>query len=710
MPPAEYEDEQDLPFSVSFVGPRTLRLRLSARAELPPEARSLILEGEPASRDPSWRTRHEDDGSSSYASEFGTLVVNREPVRFEFRDASGALLTRTHHVTDTKAVSNSRPTPLSFVRSASDLHRHMALSLTLAPGEKLFGCGESFTRLDKRGQKLVMWTSDAYSAQTPDVYKPVPFFLSSRGYGVFVHGSAPMTFDLGRDYDGNAVLYSGDDQFDLFFYFGSPGEVLCAHTDLTGRAPVPPLWSFGMWMGRESYESQDEVLEVARKLREQRIPCDMVHVDVGWTEVPHRCDYEFSPTRFPAPRAMISELREQGFRLSLWQLPYLNPKNPLHEVAVENGYAVLTATGEPPADDAVIDLTNPDALRWYQGKLAKLLEMGVGVLVADFGEAASLSGVYASKKSGFPEHNLYPLRYNKAVAEVTERVTGRSNIWARSAWAGSQRYPVHWGGDAENTDSALASSLRGGLSLGLCGFSFWGTFIGEFPQPCPADLYLRWLAFGMLCSHGCCHGAPPKEPWEYGPEFTDRFRRVVEMKYRLMPYVYAQATLCSRRGHPMVRPLFFEFPEDPTSWLIEDQYMFGEQVLVAPLLEDAPERDVYLPPGAWTDYESGRPHTGAAWHRIRAGEVPVVVLVRDGAAIPCLRLAQSTVRMDWREIELRVFGAEIRTAEGTVRLPGSEDPFAVHLERRERGEFALQQDPSEGKVAWKITSVGTAAG
>ncbi len=700
-PPSEYEDEKDLPFYLSFVTPRTARLRLSVRPEPLRDEPSLMFDGEPGTDD-SWEM-YEAESSTTYRSEFGCVTVERDPMHFEFREASGGLLTRTQQLADVRAVINTRPTPFSFVRSASNLHRHIAASFSLSPNEKLFGCGESFTRLDKRGQKMVLWTCDPYSVQTPDMYKPIPFFMSSRGYGMFVHTSAPMTFDLGHSYDAASVLYSGDDHLDLFVFFGTPKEILSEYTALTGRAPTPPLWSFGMWMGRETYYSEEEVRDVAKKMREERIPCDIIHVDVGAYEVPHRCDYEFAPSRFTDPSKMLSDLKEQGFRLSLWQLPYLNPKNPLHEVAINGGYVVVTATGKPPADDAIIDLTEPEAVEWYQGKLSRLLEMGVGLIVADFGEAASLSGVYASKKSGLPEHNLYPLRYNKAVTEITEKITGNRVIWTRSAWAGSQRYPVHWGGDAENTDTAQAATLRGGLSLGLCGFSFWGHFLGGYAYQSPRDLYRRWLAFGMLSSHGCCNGAPPKEPWEYDEEFVDEFRRIVELKYRLMPYIYAQAKLCSQEGYPMLRTLFFEYPEDPISWLVEDEYMFGEDILVAPLMEDIPGRDVYLPPGLWTDYQSGKTYEGARYHRIRAREIPVVILVKDGAAIPHIRLAQSTSEMDWREIELAVFGGEGGSvvAEGLLCLPGEDTLHALHLER-EDDDFVLKEDPLHGRVEWKI--------
>ena len=536
------------------------------------------------------------------------------------------------------------------------------------------------------------------------MYKPVPFFLSSRGYGMFVHTSSPLTLDLGGSYSEANTIYLGDDVLDLLFFFGSPKEVLSEYTALTGRAPTPPLWTFGLWMGRESYSSEEETREVAKKLREHRIPSDVIHLDTDWTEVPHRCDFEFSPSRFPGPQGMISDLKEDGFGLSLWQLPYFNPNNKLHGEATKNSYAVLSANGKAPVDDAVLDFSNPDAVAWYQHKLAKLLEMGTSIFTADFGEAAPLSGIYHERRSSFQEHNLYPLRYNKAVAEITEEITGSGAIYARSAWAGSQRYPLHWGGDPENTDGAMAGTLRGGLSLGLCGFSFWSHFIGGFAYPSPEDLYRRWLAFGVLCSHARCHGAPPTEPWEYGEKFTDDFRRIVELRYRLMPYVYAQAVLASREGYPMLRTLFFEYPDDLTSWLVEDQYLFGTDLLVAPLMEENPVRNVYLPPGLWTDYQSGETYAGERWCRIRAGEVPVVLLVRGGAAIPHVRLAQSTDWIDWREIELVIYGAG-STAEGLFCLPEDGELHHLYLEPEGDG-FALKEDPLHDEVEWKVRTFG----
>jgi alpha-D-xyloside xylohydrolase len=349
-------------------------------------------------------------------------------------------------------------------------------------------------------------------------------------------------------------------------------------------------------------------------------------------------------------------LKDDGFRISLWQLPYFTRKNALYKSIVDRGLAVRNGGGEQPYLDAVLDFTNPETVEWYQGMIAELLKLGVGAIKVDFGEDAPLGGVYANGYTGWYEHNLYPLRYNKTVADVTKQTTGDNIIWARSAWAGSQRYPLHWGGDAENTDSAMAATLRGGLSLGLCGFSYWSHDVGGFVGKPSADLYRRWLPFGVLTSHTRCHGAPPREPWEYGEEFENDFRRAVELKYQLMPYVYQQAKLCSEAGHPMLRTLFFEFPEDAGSWLVEDEYMLGSDLLVAPMITAGKTRRVYLPPGGWVDFQSGEKYDGARWHDIAPGEIPVVLLVRAGAKIPMIPVAQSTAEMDLRKAEPRAFG------------------------------------------------------
>jgi alpha-D-xyloside xylohydrolase len=711
FPGTEYDRDPALPFVLSFVSPRTVRLRFFTR-DLPPDARrdtdSVMLAG-PVPTDRSWRVESRDS-IVRYTSAYGELRLIKNPWHIEFYDATGKLLTRTQTLGD--PASFQPYAPFSFIRRARDMGRSTAATFELTYDEKIFGTGESFTRMNKRGQKMVMYLRDGQGVQNYRQYKAIPFFLSSNGYGMFVHTSAPVTFDFGHDFDQHTVIYSGDEVMDLFVFLGRPKDVLSEYTALTGRSPVPPLWSFGLWMSRITYKAEAEVRDVAAKLRRYLIPSDVIHLDTGWFETDWQSNYEFSTTRFTNARAMIADLDKMGFHLSLWQYTYFTRKNKIWNEMLEGGYGVRDEGGRIAPEDATLDFSNPDAVRWYQGKLKSLLDLGVGVIKADFGEGAPLAGVYASGRTGWYEHNLYPVRYNRAAWEITKRATGDGIIWGRSAWAGSQRYPLHWGGDAENTNSAMAATLRGGLSFGLSGFTFWSHDVGGFVNRAPRELYRRWLAFGALTSHTRTHGAPPREPWEYDTAFVGDFRRAVEMKYRLMPYIYAQAKASSDNGYPMLRTLFFEYPDDPTSWLAEDEYLFGSDLLVAPLFDEADHRRVYLPPGTWIDYQTGRRYQGAAWHDIRAGDVPIILLARDGAVIPHIGLAQSTAQMNWNEIELRVFGGGggggggDGPVTGIFALPSvGGELYRLELRPGAAG-YSLASDPLRGRVRWRITRAG----
>lgn len=696
FPASEYDRNPEVPFQISFVGPRTVRLRFSTRARSLEEHHSPMIAGT-LPNDQSWQVE-EDEQSIVYQGEGGSVEIRKNPWQIAFRDSEGNLLTRTRSLND--PATFSAPTPFCFVRRVRDLGRSTAASFELAHDEKIFGCGESFTRLDKRGQKLVLYLRDAMGAQSQRMYKPIPFFLSSRGYGMFVHTSTPVTCDFGQDFDSANVIYTGDDQLDLFVFLGQPKEVLTAYTAVTGRSPVPPLWSFGLWMSRITYKSETEVREVAAKLREHRIPSDVIHLDTGWFETDWQCNYEFSASRFQDAKTMIADLKQDGFRVSLWQLPYFTTKNSLYEQIVEKQLAVKDEGGRLPYLDAILDFTNPETIAWYQEKIKGLLQLGVGAIKVDFGEDAPLRGVYASGRTGWYEHNLYPLIYNRTVAEITKETNDEQIIWARSAWAGSQRYPVHWSGDAENSNSAMAATLRAGLSLGLCGFTYWSHDVGGFVEKPDADLYLRWLAFGALTSHTRCHGAPPREPWEYGEQVEQQFRKIIELKYRLMPYIYAQSQLASAAGHPLLRALFFEFPEDAGSWQIEDEYMLGTDLLVAPCFEHSETRNVYLPPGEWIDYQTGVTYDGGQWQKIKTSELPVALFARSGAVVPHAELAQSTQDINWNALDLRVFGPINETSIAAVALPDS--PVKHIRLSLHNGSTEIAQNPFEGRVTWRV--------
>lgn len=621
------------------------------------------------------------------------VSIGISPFRLIIKDKYGKVLTKTFAMNDGNSLLNCNPIPFSYVRSASDMRKYPAASFQVSPDEHFYGTGENFTKLDKTGQKIVLWTKDANGVQTQDMYKPIPFYMSSRGYGIFTHTGGAVTFDLGHTFQEAQTIYTGEENLDLFVMAGTPKEILSSYTEITGKPPVPPLWSFGLWMSRITYNSEEQARDVAKSMESFQIPCDVIHLDTGWFEHDWRCDYEFSATRFENPVKLIKELRESGLHISLWQIPYFTPDNPYYDEIIAKGYAITDGDGGLPTDDAIIDFTNKAAVTWYQDKLKGLFDIGVEAIKVDFGEAAPMKGAYANGHSGQAEHNLYPLRYNKAVAEVTQKETGESIIWARSAWAGSQRYPIHWGGDCENTDMGMLSSLRGGLSLGMSGFSFWSHDAGGFVKKSPEELYSRWMFMAVFGSHMRCHGAPPKEPWHYSDEFLALFRKQVSFRYALMPYIYAQAQKSAREGLPMMRSMFLEFPQDPGCYALETQYMFGEDILVAPMFEqNMSERKVYFPKGRWLNlHNPAEVLDGQQWHLVKAGALGGVAFVREGAVIPMVPCAQNTAAIDWSTLKYYWFTEQKDKIMGTGLEVNEKNIFQITHKLVEKKNLKLVQ-------------------
>lgn len=667
FPFTAYENDPNLKFKIDFVTPRTVRIRMLTTPVEPKPAASIMLAKEPG-RDGSWKVTETND-KIIYSSDYGTIQINKNPWRIVLKDKAGRILSQTAALSDADS-TQVKYTPFCFVKRGSDNARRINPVFTLTADEMIFGCGESATGLNKAGQKVNLFVTDPQGPETDQMYKPIPFFMSNRGYGMFMHTSAPVTCDFGATYIGLNKMFMGDENLDLFVFFGEPKDILDEYTDLVGKPGMPPLWSFGTWMSRITYFSEKEGYDVAANIRKNKYPCDVIHFDTGWFDVDWQCDYKFSENRFQNPQQMLKDLRSQGFHVCLWQLPYFTPKNRYFSELIEKDMYVKNGNGELPYEDVVLDFSNPETVKWYQDKLAGLLNIGVSAIKVDFGEATPLNGIYASGKSGWYEHNLYPVRYDMAVSEITKKLHNENIMWARAAWAGSQRYPLHWGGDAATTNTGLLGTLRAGLSFGLSGFSFWSHDMGGFVKSTPEDLYCRWIPFGFLTSHTRAHGAPPTEPWLYDSKrVQDVFRKSAEMKYRLMPYVYAQAKECTEKGLPMLRALFVEFPDDPGAWKVDDEYLFGSQILVAPLLESGMTgRTVYLPEGKWIDYQTEKVYEGG-WHRIEAGSLPIIMLVRDGSVLPHLKLAQSTAEMDWSKMSLKVYSADKKQAEGLVCLP-----------------------------------------
>lgn len=399
----------------------------------------------------------------------------------------------------------------------------------------------------------------------------------------------------------------------------TPKEIIKCYCSLTGFSKLPPLWSFGLWMSRNSYISWDVVDDVAQKIRENDIPCDVLHLDTAWFDRDWNCNLKFSEERFPNPKERMEQYKKDGFKISLWQYNFIPPNedNEHYQEAVKYGYLSKKKDGSPYqlpetcagswVKDVTIDFSNPDARKWYGDKIAGLIALGAGAIKTDFGEEIAEDAVYEAI-DGNHFHNLYSLVYNQVVFEATKSVSGENLVWARSGTAGSQRYPIHWGGDSQCSFEALAGTLRAALSVGMSGIPYFSHDIGGFLGTPTDELYVRWAQLGLFSSHSRCHGVGDnnyREPWRFSKEACDIFRYYDKLRYSLMPYIYAEAEKCTKTGLPMMRALYLEYPEDKNVRFLDDQYLFGDGLLIAPVLKPLSRttiRSIYLPKGIWYDY------------------------------------------------------------------------------------------------------------
>jgi alpha-D-xyloside xylohydrolase len=536
-------------------------------------------------------------------------------------------------------------------------------AVQIAPDEHFCGTGERFDRLDLYGRRIDLVNDDARGVNNSRAYKNVPFCMSSRGYGLFVHSTAKMRLDIGAHSHRSLQWILNDTAIDLFCVGGRGlGDVLRNYQRITGSPRMPSLWSFGTWMSRMTYLSDEQVTGIAQRLRDEQYPMDVLHLDTGWFAEDWKCDWRFSDTSFPNPPDFFQRMLDQGFHVSLWQYPYINRDVSLSETAFANHYIGQPTTETPDVvgGDSVgsqtwgdtLDFTNPAATEWYKDLLRGVLKQGAAAIKADFGENINEQAIYRAIDPQM-YRNLYALLYQRAVWDVTEEVNGNRIIWARSSWAGSQRYPVHWGGDAACSFDALATSIWGGLQLGLSGFAFWSHDVGgfhgvpDFMNDKPSEqLYLRWTQVGVFTSHMRYHGTTPREPWEY-PGVADAVRQWLRLRYALLPYILAESEKCCANGRPMLRALPLEWNDDPVVWSIQDEYLFGDAFLVCPVLNAQDTRDIYLPEGDWVDFWTGEAITGPAWRRgvhVPLDHMPIYV--RRGARVPFAEPVQHTGELD----------------------------------------------------------------
>lgn len=536
---------------------------------------------------------------------------------------------------------------LAFVERKGKAAR-ATLSFHAKADECFYGTGERFAKMDLSGKTIQLRNQDAQGVNNRRAYKNIPFYLSSENYGLFLHTSSFAKFSLADHSTRSAQIMVNEALIDCFIIGGeTPEEILFGYRQLSGFPSMPPLWSFGVWMSRMTYFSADEVKQICDRLREEDYPCDVIHLDTGWFETDWLCEWKFNEERFPEPENFIRDLKSRGYRVSLWQLPYIAYTARQYKEATENNYIsksekkIQGASNFSVQDYAgTIDFTYDKAVEWYKNLLKELLDMGVVCIKTDFGEDIHLDAAYHSM-SPDKLHNLYPLLYQKAAYEITKEITGDGIIWARAGWAGCQRYPLHWGGDSACSWDGMAGSLKGGLHLGLSGFGFWSHDVPGFHgvpnfmnSVLPDDIYVRWTQFGVFSSHLRYHGSAKREPWYY-PKIAHIIKKWWKLRYKLIPYIVEQSEKTTRTGFPVLRPLIMQHPDDKTCRHIDDQYYFGDNMLVAPVMNAENKRDIYLPEGKWVHFFSGEVYEGRQWLRdqyVPLEEMPV--FVKCGASIP----------------------------------------------------------------------------
>ncbi|MFO7958624.1 MAG: glycoside hydrolase family 31 protein [Candidatus Brocadiia bacterium] len=527
------------------------------------------------------------------------------------------------------------------------------LSWRIENEERLFGMGEKFNKVEKTGTRATIWTADTCGLNTTDLsYMAVPVLFSTKGWGMMLHSSFRNFWEIGSfSYTAGSVL-TEDDKLDLFLFAGgSLKHLLERYTELSGRPPVPPKWAMGVWLSRCQYNSREEAETAAAGMRERDIPCDVVHLDPPWMKVHYypiigvdACDFDWNEEAFPNREEMFASFAEDGLNVCLWINPYLPEGTDIYEEAKAKGYLAETPSGQPARNEhgqpvGITDFTNPEAKEWWKDHLKELLRAGASVFKPDYGERVPEDCVFHNGKTGAEMHNLYLFLYNQAVFEATVEETGEPIIWGRSGYIGSQRYPGTWAGDTQVSWRAMKCCLRGGLSAGMTGISLWSHDIGGFTGPKPdPELYIRWAQWGLLSPLSRFHGTTPREPWEYGDEAVRVVRRYARLRYALIPYLLAAAEESARSGVPIMRHMALEFPHEPNAHTLDDQYMLGPDLLVAPvLIEGARSRPVYLPEGTWTELE--RPsvtYQGGRFVEMRAPLGRIPVLVREGAVVPKL--------------------------------------------------------------------------
>lgn len=636
------------------------------------------------------------------------LEVTLDPFHLAFYGADGRLLLSQNYseVTNVRMKLTVLPFGFSKVKGVRVAFHD---TFTAEPDEHFSGFGEKFTDFDKRGQRITSWNYDCGGAFSERSYKNVPFFLSTRGYGLFVDSTSAVDFDMVASNTATFSLINPDDALDYYVIAGpTPKDIITRYASLVNFPILPPKWALGTWISSGfQRDSAEEVLRRARLIREHDLSCDVLHLDCYWQRFGRWSEMLWDQELFPDPAGLLAELRSLGFRVCLWMHPYIGIASERFTEGAEKGFFLKNAQGEtyvvdiwggfhPPV--GIIDFTHPEAVAWFKELLREPLRAGADVFKTDFGEGIPIDAVNHAGIKGERFHNLYALLYNETVAEVTEEVTGHSGLtWGRATYAGGQRHAAQWGGDVNCTFPGMAATLRAGLSMAVCGHGFWSHDVGGFTGHPTNELYIRWAQFGLLSPLVRAHGNSTRLPWDFGPQALEIFRSYDRLRYRLLPYIYTYACIAAQTSLPLMRPMLLEFPDDPATYTLDLQYMFGSELLVAPVFNERGERSVYLPAGRWIDFWTHEVFSGP---RTLTLQVPLDVLplyVRANALIPTTEPTLFTAEGPFEEITVDAYlldqgtfdlhdtdglthiAAELADAQLRVRVEGVKRQLALRL-------------------------------
>lgn len=581
--------------------------------------------------DPAYRGTVETSDDGAVTLRAGALELHLTPgAEWRTRFASGG-----------RELTGSRPRSLGHV-IAPDGRRYLHEQLGLSPGEQVYGLGERFGPFVKNGQSVDLWNADAGTC-SEQAYKNIPLYLTSRGYGVLVETGGGISFEVASEMTTRVQFSVEGQRLSYLVIDGpTPKDVLERYTRLTGRPPLVPDWSYGLWLSTSFTTDYDEstVMSFIDGMEERGIPLSVFHFDCFWMREFTWCDFVWDPSTFPDPAGLIRRLHDRGLKVCVWINPYIAQRSALFEEGLEEGFLLQTTSGDVWQTDlwqagmALVDFTNPAAVAWYREKLGGLLDMGVDCFKTDFGERVPVRGIRWHDRSD-PEkmHNHYTHLYNQAVFSllVERRGEGDAVLFARSATAGGQQFPVHWGGDNDSTFPSMGETLRGGLSLAMSGFGYWSHDIGGFEGAPDTAVFKRWLPFGLLSSHSRLHGSSSyRVPWAFDEEAVEVARRFTVLKQRLTPYLQRMGQVAHERGTPILRPMVLEFPQDRTCGTIDTQYMLGDALLVAPVLDPQGDVEFYLPEGTWTSLLDGTTEEGGRWLTQNHGCLTLPLYVREG--------------------------------------------------------------------------------